>query len=140
MPELWGIHNDESSLDLLEGQFISISWEALGDLSDVDVNRESLKLRLAAAYPGAKPGAIPVWAGVLVRFINEMQVGDYVISPNKSDRTLNFGCVDSDFYVEPGAETHPNRRRVRWLRTGVPRDTFSTGALHEIGSAELCPR
>ena len=64
-----------------------------------------------------------------------MQVGDYVISPNKPDRTLNFGIVESDFYVEPPEVIHRTRRRVRWIRTDVPRDDFSKGALHEIGSA-----
>lgn len=135
MQAVWGIHNDQSSLDLVNGGFVSIGWEELGDLSATDTSRDALKALVAEAYPTAKPGAIPVWAGILVRFISEMEVGDYVISPNKADRTLNFGVVDSDFYVEPGIETHPNRRRVRWLRTGVPRDTFSKSALHEIGSA-----
>lgn len=134
MAVIWGIHNDQS-LDLVGGGFISIGWEELGDLTGVETDRKSLKLRLAATYPSAKPGAIPVWAGVLARFINEMAVGDYVISPSKADRTLNFGIVDSDFYVEPVAEIHPNRRRVKWLQTGVPRDTFSKAALNEIGSA-----
>lgn len=73
--------------------------------------------------------------GVVFRFMSEMQVGDYVISPNKPDRTLNFGIVESDFYVEPPEVIHRTRRRVRWIRTDVPRDDFSKGALHEIGSA-----
>ncbi|MBK5221564.1 MAG: restriction endonuclease [Acidimicrobiia bacterium] len=132
---MWGIHNDQSSLDLVSGGFVSIGWEELGDVRELDLDRESLKLHLAATYPAVKPGAIPVWAGVLIRFIEEIAIGDYVISPNKADRTLNFGTVESGFYVEEGAEVHPNRRRVKWLHTGVPRDTFSKSALHEIGSA-----
>jgi len=135
MAALWGIHNDQSSLDLVQGGFVSVGWEELGDLSGEQVDRETLKLRLAATYPTAKPGAIPVWAGVLYRFIAETRIGDYVISPNKADRTLNFGVVDSDFYVEHGEDVHANRRRVRWIKIDVPRDDFTKGALHEIGSA-----
>lgn len=135
MAVIWGIHNDQSALDLVNDRFISVGWEELGDLSAVVTDRESLKLRIAETYPSAKPGAIPVWAGVLVRFMTEMNVGDFVISPSKADRTLNFGLIDSDFYVESTAEVHPNRRRVKWLHIGVPRDTFPKAALHEIGSA-----
>jgi restriction system protein len=135
MTVLWGIHNDQSSLDLISGGFVSIGWDELGDLTAVDLDREALKLRIASTYPNAKPGAIPVWAGVLLRFIYEIKVGDYVVSPNKADRTLNFGIVGGEFYVEPNADLHRNRRRVEWLRTGAPRDTFSKSALHEIGSA-----
>jgi restriction system protein len=136
MPTLWGIHNDQPALDLIEGGFISIGWEELGDLREIEPDRETLKLRLAATYPTAKPGAIPVWAGVLHRFISEMQIGDLVVSPNKADRTLNFGKIASDFYVEETSiDLHANRRRVEWLRVGVPRADFSPSALHEIGSA-----
>lgn len=136
MTTLWGIHNDQPALDLVQGKFISIGWEEMGDLRAIDHDRETLKLRLAATYPTAKPGAIPVWAGVLHRFISEMKIGDFVVSPNKADRTLSIGRVSSDFYVdESSIELHANRRRVDWLRVGVPRADFSPSALHEIGSA-----
>lgn len=135
MAEMWGIHNDETSLDLIEGGFVSIGWSELGDLTAGPTDRDGLKQRLIAAYPDAKPGAIPVWAGVLHRFAVETQIGDLVISPNKADRTLSFGEVASDYYFVAGEEIHPNRRRVTWLRTGVPRDDFSKPALYEIGSA-----
>jgi hypothetical protein len=36
MAALWGIHNDQSSLDPVEGGFISIGWDELGD-GGVDV-------------------------------------------------------------------------------------------------------
>lgn len=132
---MWGIHNDQTSLDLIAGRFISIGWEELGDLKAITSDREALKLRLTETYPTAKPGAIPVWAGVLVRFVCDMAVGDYVVSPNKVDRTLNFGTVDSEYYFESEADVHYNRRRVKWTKTGIPRDEFSKSALHEIGSA-----
>lgn len=135
MSTLWGIHNDQPSLDLVGGGFIGIGWEELGDLSAMGATRETLKLLLAEANPSAKPGAIPVWAGVIFRFVTEMQIGDYIVNPNKADRTLNFGVVESNFYIEPDADVHPNRRRVQWVRTGVPRDTVSKSALNEIGSA-----
>lgn len=135
MSIIWGVHNDRSELDLVEGGFISIGWDELGDLSGAPVDREDLKRRLIAAYPQAKPGAIPVWAGVLARFMEEMQVGDFVVCPNKSDRTLSIGQVAGDYYSDPSALMHRNRRKVTWIRTGVPRAELPTSALHEIGSA-----
>lgn len=133
MSTMWGIHNN-TSLDLVAGGFISVGWDELGPLQP-PLDRDELKARLAAAYPLKKPGAIPGDAGVLMRFAEEMQPGDYVISPQKADRTLNFGIVNGDFYTEAGAATHRNRRPVRWVRVGVPRDDFPQPALNEIGSA-----
>lgn len=135
MPKMWGIHNRAHSLDLVGDGFVAVGWEELGDLSELSLDRDALKLLVAKTFPDAKPGAIPVWAGVLWRFINEMMEGDYVVSPNKADRTINFGIVDGPYYYEPGAEQYPNRRKVKWVRTAVPRDDFPKSALNEIGSA-----
>lgn len=60
MRAVWGIHNDQSSLDLVSGGFISIGWEELGDLSDTPADRDLLKQMLTQAYPNEKPGAIPI--------------------------------------------------------------------------------
>lgn len=43
-------------------------------------DRELLKPLIVAAYPTAKAGAIPVWAGMIARFTQEMKFGDYVIT------------------------------------------------------------
>lgn len=134
MPTIWGIHNDQSDLDLLGENFISIGWDEIGDLRHCGHDKELLKHQLTAAYPQAKAGAIPVWAGVLRRFAFEMQVGDFVISPRKADSTLSFGRVAGDYYFD-GSVTHHHRRPVEWLHTEVPRATFSQSARYEIGSA-----
>ena len=132
---VWGVHNDHPELDLVGNGFISVGWDEIGDLSAIGPDKEALKQKVAAAYPTAKPGAIPVWAGVLLRFAYEMQLGDLVIYPYKLDSTLNFGRIESDYYYEVGAEVHRNRRTVQWLKTGVPRAQFSKGARYEVGSA-----
>jgi restriction system protein len=132
---IWGIHNDQPTLDLVGGGFISVGWDEVGDLRKIGSDREALKLVLATCYPEAKAGAIPVWSGVLDRFGFEMQAGDLVISPNKADSTLSFGRLVGDYYWDPDAEVHHHRRKVTWLHTGVPRVTFSQTARNEIGSA-----
>lgn len=131
---VWCIHNNEPSLRLVEEGFVSIGFAELGDLSPLVGDKEALKSRLLDAYPDAKPGAIPGWAGTLRRFVLDMRIGDIVIAPNKSDRTINLGTVDGEYYYESAASLHPNRRPVRWHATGVPRAAFSEKALYEIGS------
>jgi restriction system protein len=58
-----------------------------------------------------------------------------VIYPYKPDSTLNFGRIAGDYYYEASADLHRNRRKVEWLKTGIPRAKFSKGARYEIGSA-----
>ena len=67
MPEerpIWGIHMERhhGAQPVTEG-FIAIGWELVGDLSKLPANREAFKEAVSAAYPDAKPGAIPVVAG-----------------------------------------------------------------------------
>lgn len=134
MARIWGIHNDQP-LDLIGGSYISIGWAELGDLSRQPRDRETLKLRLSEKFSEAKAGAIPVWAGVISRFTDEMAIGDIVVSPNKARRTINIGRIAGDYYFDQTAETHPNRRKVDWLKTDIPRSEFSSSALNELGSA-----
>lgn len=135
MVAVWGIHNDALSNELVEDGFISIGWSAIPDLRSIGSDRESLKRALSSAYPEAKAGAIPVWAGILYRFGFEMREGDIVIAPYRADSTLNFGVVTGGYDYLPEAPVHPHRRSVRWVKTGVSRGLFPQKALYEIGSA-----
>lgn len=135
MRVLWGVHNDRPELDLVDNGFVSVGWGEIGDLSVIGDDRKALKQQVELAYPSAKAGAIPVWAGVLYRFAFEMKVGDLVLYPHKPDRTVHFGRVASDYYYVPSAEVHRHRRNVEWLKTDVSRDVFTQPALYEIGSA-----
>lgn len=132
---MWGIHNDQPKLDLVENGFVSIGWPDMGDLRPIGDDKEAMKSRVRIVYPDAKPGAIPGTAGMLLAFAHRMQIGDLVVYPHKPDSTLNFGRIESDYRYDPGAELHRNRRDVTWLKTAVPRTTFSQAARYEVGSA-----
>lgn len=135
MNTMWGIHNDALGAELVEKGFVSIGWEEIPDLGTIGGDRASLKDVVQRTYSHIKPGAVPVWAGVLYRFGFEMQQGDLVVAPYRPDSTLNFGVVDGPYEYHSDVARHPHRRKVRWLRTGVARGLFPQAALYEIGSA-----
>lgn len=133
---VWGIHmGAHVGSDPIDKAYVAIGWEELGDLSHLPKDREAFKSKLAATYPLAKPGAIPVQAGVLYRFVHELNIGDLVIYPSKSDRLVNIGKITGDYFYDGTAQhEYPNRRPVQWL-AHLPRDQISQAALYEIGSA-----
>ncbi len=135
MNTMWGIHNDTLGAELVEKGFVSVGWEEIPDLRSIGANRSVLKDLVQRTYPGIKPGAIPVWAGILYRFAFEMKEGDLVVAPYKADSTLNFGVVQGPYEHHKDVTKHPHRRRVQWKQTGVPRGLFPQAALYEIGSA-----
>ena len=109
---MWGIHNDAIGDELVAGGFISLGWEEMPNLRMLGDDRERMKAELLSRYPGAKPGAIPVWAGILLRFAFTMREGDLVVAPDKATSTLNFGRVVGPYEFSATARLHPHRRRV----------------------------
>ncbi len=135
---LWGIHAGrlgEADSLFLRKKVIAVGWHEMGDVSKIGNDREALKAKIADTYPKAKPGAIPVHAGQLFRFINEVKIGDFVVYPSKIDRHIYIGRVKSDHRYDTSVSTdYPNVRDVEWVDE-YPRTLFTQGALYEIGSA-----
>ena len=70
---------------------------------------------------------------MLYRFIYEVQTGDYIVFPSKSDRKINIGVVEGEYEYVPSAPEYVQQRKVRWIKH-LPRTLFSQGALYESGS------
>lgn len=134
MTNMWGIHNDTLTSELIDGGFVSIGWDPLGDLRALGVSREELKASLAVVYPDRKPMSVANWAGTLLRFRDAMQPGDIVVAPYRPDSTINIGVITGGYAFDAAADTHRHRRPVEWKRIGVSRTVFSEHALYEIGS------
>ena len=136
MPTVWGVHMewDDGTLSPDEKD-VAIGWSELGDLRALPASRDGFKQAFAKTYPNEKPGAVPVKAGVLYRFVHEMKIGDVVVYPSKKDRIVNIGAIASDYRYSPTPDqNYPHRREVQW-KSHKPRAEFSQPALYEIGSA-----
>ena len=135
---VWGIHAGRTGdADALfqKNKVVAIGWSEMGDLSKITHDREAYKVAVAQAYPEAKPGAIPNYAGQLLRFVLDMQPGDLVLYPSKQDRMIHFGKVEGEYtYAPQTSAPYPNMRSVKWVKA-VPRTQFTQGALYELGSA-----
>ncbi len=129
---MWGIHTQDDQLFLQEN-VIAIGWKEMGDLSALPADRDSFRARYAETYPDCKKGAISTSSGMLYRFVHEVQPGDYVVFPSKSDRMVNIAQVTGEYRYAAGADSYRHRRTVKWLRH-LPRTVFSQGALYESGT------
>lgn len=130
---VWGIHTRDDEL-FLKGNVIAIGWKEVGDLSLIEPTREAYKEKYEIAYPDAKKGSIATGAGMLYRFCREVQIGDYVVFPSKSNRQVNIGIVEGGYQYDTSHYEYVQTRKVKWLKH-LPRTLFSQGALYEIGSA-----
>jgi restriction system protein len=135
---VWGIHagrtGDAHTL-FIKKNCIALGWPKMGDLGKLPADRENFKEHLINTYPDTKPGAIPLNAGQLFRFVHEIKPGDLAVYPSKHDRQIHIGQVEGEYCYDSETEpAYPHVRRVKWLRT-APRSHFSQGALYEVGSA-----
>lgn len=131
---VWGIHTMDDNL-FLQNSVIAIGWEEMGDLGLLQNNRDAFKEKYLNVYPDAKKGSVATGAGMLYRFVFEMQPGDYIVFPSKIDRKINIGIIEGPYYYyEASAHHYPNRRKVKWLKH-LSRSDFPQAALYEVGSA-----
>lgn len=137
-PTMWGMHGGltgNADHVFLKRNQVAIGWDKLGDLSKIPSDREAFKAAVQKQYPNFKPGAVPVCAGQLMRFVHEMREGDWVVYPSRQTRQVHIGRIAGPYRYDATAEsTYPNRRAVEWLKA-LPRTHFTQGALYEIGSA-----
>ena len=131
--KIWGIHTYDEALFLKDDK-MAIGWKEIGNLREIPANRDDFKKKYVQVYPDASKGAVATCAGMLYRFCHEVQMGDYVVYPSKSDRMINIGEITGDYEFVPDAHEYVQQRNVMWLKH-IPRTSFSQGALYEIGSA-----
>lgn len=131
---VWGIHNDTLTTELIDDGFVSIGWDTVGDLNQIPGSREELKHALNLALPNSNPRAIAGWAGIMLRFRDEIKQGDIIVAPYKPDSTINIGVVTGDYEFIASEETHRHRRKVDWKKIGLSRTIFTQPALYEVGS------
>ena len=130
---VWGIHTTNDAIFLNE-DIIAIGWREMGDLKQIEGNRDAFKERYNIVYPDSKKGAVANGVGMLYRFLYDVQIGDYIVFPSKIDRQINIGIIESDYIYNPNATEYVQQRKVKWLKH-LPRTSFSQGALYEVGSA-----
>lgn len=137
-PALWGIHagstGDVDKL-FLTRNCVAVGWHQVGDLSNLQPDREAFKKKVAAAYPDKKVRSVQINGGLLYRFVHEMKRGDIILYPSREDHKIHFGRIEGDYRFDESWESrYPHRRPVKWL-IEVPRTQFSQGALQELGAA-----
>ena len=129
--KIWGIHTQDDNL-FLKDNLIAIGWRKMGDLSQIEANRDAFKEKYTATYPDVKKGSIATGAGMLYRFCYEAQIGDYVVFPSKINREVNIGIVEGDYVYDLSQPEYVQTRKVKWLKH-LPRTAFSRSEERRVG-------
>lgn len=116
MSTVWLLRNDTLDDDLENLGVVTIGWDGTPDLTGV--TKDELKAILRKLEPGKAPASYAADAGVLLRFCEEIAIGDIVVAPRQDGKHLRIGTVTGEYEFDENAATHPHRRAVNWNRTG----------------------
>lgn len=125
---VYGIHIKMENNALSEERpHICIGWSAMGDLSDI-ATKDELSAKYDTTWPDTKVRKKGQDIGQVWRFVNEMQVGDYVVFADGD--VCHIGQITSDYYFDNNTyeaqdADYANTRDVVWLKKDILRSELS---------------
>lgn len=92
--------------DFALNNYIGLGWDKISDLSMFKVTnedeekelKETIKTLVSQKYPDDNRAGLT--AGQIIKFVNEMKIGDIVIIPDAGSHSISIGIVESDVYLQ----------------------------------------
>jgi len=118
----------------LDNNVVTIGWNKLPDLSNIKTKEEFTKF-----YTGVYPDEVDNkrkfanQVGQVWRFIHDIEKGDLVALPLKTQSAIAIGKVEGEYQYEPLADNIKHLRKVKWLKT-IPRSAFDQDLLYSFGA------
>lgn len=121
--------------------YIGIGWfdainpiEENWDLTDKDFLKEKYREK----YCDDANMRVNQNVGQIYRFINEMKIGDIVISPYNTNDLL-IGKITGDLYFQnDNSSPYPWRKRMEWIKDNVNRHNFSQPVQNTLRATLTC--
>jgi len=132
---MWMVRAGEKAFlinDFVEKEIVAIGWNALGNLKSYKT-LEELKDKVRITYPDYKDGTVNMSCGQMMRFLNEFQKDDFVLTYNPNERVYWVGKIISDYFFADGQVDYFNQRKVEW-KEKINRDDLSVATKNSLGS------
>ncbi len=119
--------------DFLDKGIVALSWSELGPFEAAWKQKEALE-RYQQVYPGHSSGQAQAGVNQILRFINEVKIGDQVVTYSRDQRVYYLGTVKSEVLWEPNIlDDMPRVRQVSWTQQ-VLRDALKTATKNTLGA------
>jgi len=123
----------------VEGGYIAVDYSIGKTLEDLG-SREGIAALYRASHTDEQSNiVVGQQAGQLSRFLLEMQVGDYVITPSADTEWLRYGVLtEKTYWFDPSPQDgcpYRHRRGVEWSSEQLSRSSFSVPFQNTIRSS-----
>ena len=117
-----------------EQGIVGIGWAELGDLSSYS-SRAKMTEAYKKTWPEARHQKIVNAIGCIDRFLNQMKVGDTVLTYDPARRVYSVGTVTGGYSFDQKYTETPHTRAVKWDAKEVSRDALSLATRNSLGSS-----
>lgn len=142
MPKVFCVRAESGTFTkhCVEGDFVGIGWNKVPDLSQVKSWDELHSIYRAACPDDTSNFVIGQQVGQIARFLLELNVGDYVITPAADTDWLHYAKIDSSpsyYFVSNPTDGCPfrHRKRVTWASNRLRRGDLSVPFQKTLGAA-----
>lgn len=116
-----------------ENEYVAVGW--FDQVVDASFTRDAIKELHKKKYPNDGNMRMSQNAGQVFRFINDLKIGDIVISPYFNNQLL-VGTIQSDvFYEKDTTSKFYLRRKVKWFAETLDRQTLSIPVQNTLRSS-----
>lgn len=126
-----GAHGEQEQ-GAIDNNVVTIGWNELPDLSKLKNKGELTKLYVRI-HPKAKKNQIANEVGQIWRFAREIQAGDLVALPLKTQSAIALGKVEGPYEYKELTDNIKHIRRVKWIKT-IRRSAFDQDILYSLGA------
>jgi len=129
-----GAHG-EYEQKFIQEKRVYVTWDNLAENLTNLADRNALITKMTQLYPEEKPKTIQNWASQVFPFAKDIQQGDLVVLPLKTQPVIYIGEVTGDYHFEPnGPNPYFHWRQVKWIGEEVPRANFGQDILYTFGA------
>lgn len=136
VPDIWVVRADSGGSRAQEFEQFRIAAIGYGDVGDVrGLDRPSVLERVRAEHPDESESKLTSWTSQVFRFANEIEVGDWVLTPDGGTRELLIGLVtgEYEYHSTPDIPGFHHVRRIEW-NTRRSRDLLPQRVLYSLGA------
>jgi restriction system protein len=126
-----GSHGEREQV-ALDKNIVTIGWNEFSDLSNAK-SREELHRIYRDEYPDSSKNKAANEIGQIWRFVNEIQIGDLVALPLKTESSIAIGKITGNYAYKDVSDDARHIRPVQWLKT-LPRSAFDQDILYSLGA------
>lgn len=138
MADMWMVrsHGGRHYDDFRDRGAAGIGFKEIASIAEPGVDKKTLADAYRRAVPDMSEASAITASSQVHRFVNEMQVGDYVVTYSPANRTYLVGRITgpSELHLEWEAEGMNLSRPVEWMPREVDRDSLRTVSKNSLGS------